>query len=170
MPEHATGDPGGGPSGGKSWGPRNTVTVVDPSPVNWLSITWNTMEEANRVDHDGIGQPSLARSWQWLDGETLELKMRDAVYQDGETFTPEMFKLGFDKVQEWTNPHPPGAFLNFSRDASCEVVDGETVRMRFPGGDSAAVMKLRGMHLPSTRFWNEWGFVDPKTGSAEGHW
>ncbi|RYY08995.1 MAG: ABC transporter substrate-binding protein, partial [Alphaproteobacteria bacterium] len=20
------------------------------------------------------------------------------------------------------------------------------------------------------RFWNEWGFVDPKTGSAEGHW
>ena len=166
MDAQATGDPGGG----QPRGSHNTVTVVDPSPVNWLSITWNTMEEANRVDHDGIGQPSLARSWQWLDGETLELKMRDAVYQDGETFTPEMFKLGFDKVQEWTNPHPPGAFLNFSRDASCEVVDGETVRMRFPGGDSAAVMKLRGMHLPSTRFWNEWGFVDPKTGSAEGHW
>ncbi|MGU3538469.1 ABC transporter substrate-binding protein [Methylobacterium sp. A54F] len=166
MPNPATGDPGGG----RSWGPHNTVTVVDPSPVNWLSITWNTMEEANRVDHAGIGQPSLARSWQWLDDETLELKMREAVYQDGERFDARMFKLGFDKVQEWTNPHPPGAFLNFARDVTCEVVDDETVRMRFPGGDSAALMKLRGMHLPSTRFWNEWGFVDPKTGSAEGHW
>ncbi|TXN43820.1 ABC transporter substrate-binding protein [Methylobacterium sp. WL7] len=166
MDAQATGDPGGG----QPWGPHNTVTVVDPSPVNWLSITWNTMEEANRVDHNGIGQPSLAESWRWLDGETLELKMRDAVYQDGEPFNAAMFKLGFDKVQEWTNPHPPGAFLNFARDVTCEAVDDCTVRMRFPGGDSAALMKLRGMHLPSTRFWNEWGFVDPKTGSAEGHW
>ena len=81
--------------GGPQWGPHNTVTVVDPSPVNWLSITWNTM---------------------------------------------------------------------------LTVVDENTVRMRFPGGDAAALMKLRGMHIPSTRFWNEWGFVDPKTGSAEGHW
>ena len=38
------------------------------------------------------------------------------------------------------------------------------IRMTFPGGDSAAIMKLRGMHLPSTRFWKEWGFIDPKTG------
>jgi hypothetical protein len=36
------------------------VTVVDPSPVNWLSVTWNTMEEPLRVDERGIGQPSLA--------------------------------------------------------------------------------------------------------------
>ena len=165
MDAQATADPGG-----SRWGPHNTVTVVDPSPVNWLSITWNTMEEANRVDHDGIGQPSLAESWRWLDGETLELTMREAVYQDGEPFDAKMFKLGFDKVQEWKNPHPPGAFLNFARDVTCEAMGDKTVRMRFPGGDSAAVMKLRGMHLPSTRFWNEWGFIDPKTGSAEGHW
>ena len=31
-------------------------------------------------------------------------------------------------------------------------------------------MKLRGMHLPSTRFWDEWGFVDKETGSAKRHW
>ena len=67
-------DPGGSPGGaGPVWGPHNTVTVVDPSPVNWLSITWNTMEEANRVDHEGMGQPSLASGWRWVDDETLEL-------------------------------------------------------------------------------------------------
>ena len=50
-------DPGGANA---QWGPHNTVRVVDPSPVNWLSLTWNTMEEPNRVDHAGIGQGSLA--------------------------------------------------------------------------------------------------------------
>jgi ABC-type transport system substrate-binding protein len=167
MSSHATGDPGGG----ERWGPHNTVTVVDPSPVNWLSITWNTMEEANRVDHEGIGQPSLAAGWRWVDAETLELPLRrGAVFQDGEAYDAKLFKLAFDKVQEWTDPHPPGAFLNFARDTELHVVDDDTVRMRFPGGDSAALMKLRGMHIASTRFWNEWGFVDPETGSAEGHW
>ena len=152
------------------WGPHNTVRVVDPSPVNWLSLTWNTMEEPNRVDHAGIGQGSLAKDFTWVDDETLEMNIREAVYQDGETYNAHMFKLGFDKVQEWDNPHPPGAFLNFKKDVTCEVVDDMKIRMTFPGGDSAAIMKLRGMHLPSTRFWNEWGFIDPKTGTAEGHW
>lgn len=167
MSAQAAGDPGSS----AAWGPHNTVTVVDPSPVNWLSITWNTMEEPNRVDHAGMGQPSLAAAWRWVDDETLELELRrDAVYQDGERYDAKLFKLGFDKVQAWTNPHPPGAFLNFAQDTELHVVDDHTVRLRFPGGDSAALMKLRGMHLPSTRFWNEWGFIDPETGSAEGHW
>ena len=159
-----------GASSGERWGPHNTVTVVDPSPVNWLSITWNTMEEANRVDHAGMGQPSLCTGWKWVDDETLELDIRPTVFQDGETYDAKIFKLAFDKVQEWTNPHPPGAFLNFAQDTSVTVIDDHKVRMTFPGGDSAALMKLRGMHIPSTRFWNEWGFVDPETGSAEGHW
>ena len=159
-----------GPAVGTRWGPHNTVTVVDPSPVNWLSITWNTMEEANRVDHAGQGQPSLATGWHWVDDETLELSLRRTVFQDGETYDARSFKTAFDKVQEWTDPHPPGAFLNFHRQTELSVVDDYTVRMRFPGGDSAALMKLRGMHIPSTRFWNEWGFIDPETGSAEGHW
>jgi len=55
-----TGEPSGG---APPWGPHNTVRVVDPSPVNWLSITWNTMEEPNRVDHAGMAQPSLAAGW-----------------------------------------------------------------------------------------------------------
>ena len=164
MTQSKTGD------GPPRWGVHNTVRVIDPSPVNWLSITWNTMEEPNRVDHAGIGQPSLATDFTWVDDETLEMGMRKAVYQDGEPYNAHMFKLGFDKVQEWDNPHPPGAFLNFAKDVTCEVVDEYKIRMTFPGKDSAALMKLRGMHLPSTRFWNEWGFRDPETGSAEGHW
>ena len=36
-----------------AWDASNTVTVVDTSPVNWLSVTWNTMEELVRVDSKG---------------------------------------------------------------------------------------------------------------------
>lgn len=30
--------------------PVGTVNVVDPHPLNWLYITWNTMEEPVRTD------------------------------------------------------------------------------------------------------------------------
>jgi hypothetical protein len=30
--------------------PIGTVHVVDPHPLNWLFITWNTMEEPVRTD------------------------------------------------------------------------------------------------------------------------
>ena len=163
-------------SGGAGWaattyGPENTVTIVDPSPVNWLSVTWNTMEEPLRVDEHGMGQPSLATSWRWVNPTTLELKLREGVvYQDGTPYTAQNMKTAFDRVQDVTNPHPPGAFLNFAPDTKLEVVDRFNVRMTFPEGDSAALMKLRGMHEPSNAFWEKLGFVNKATGSATGHW
>lgn len=162
-------------TGGGGWaatyGPQNTVTVVDPSPVNWLSITWNTMEEPMRVDDHGLAQPTLATGWRWTSPTTLELKLREGVkYQDGTPYTATNMKTAFDRVQDVENPHPPGAFLNFARDTKLEVVDTHTVRMTFPEADSAALMKLRGMHEPSDAFWAKLGFVDEAKASASGHW
>ena len=76
----------------------------------------------------------------------------------------------FDRVQDVANPHPPGAFLNFARNATLTVVDPMLVRMEFPDGDSAALMKLRGMHMPSNAFWDKVGFVSAQNRSAEGNW
>lgn len=42
--EAATWKPGDAPVG--------EVRVVDPHPLNWLYITWNTMEEPVRTDED----------------------------------------------------------------------------------------------------------------------
>ena len=154
-----------------TYGPDNTVTVVDPSPVNWLSVTWNTMEEANRVDMNGRMQPSLAESWKWVNPTTLELKLRpDVKYQDGTPFTAKNLKTGFDKVNDWSSPHPPGKFLNWAKGSQAKVIDDYTVDLILAEPDSAAFMKLRGMHLPSDAFWQKLGFVDKKTGSADGHW
>lgn len=160
---------GGGQA--QTYGPDNTVTIVDASPVNWLSVTWNTMEEPLRVDSEGKAQPTLATGWTWVDPTTLELKMRPGVkYQDGTPFTAANMKLAFDRVQDVENPHPPGAFLNFAKNATLTVVDPMTVRMNFPDGDSAALMKLRGMHMPSNAFWEQVGFVNKDRRSASGNW
>ena len=148
-----------------------TVVVVDPSPINWLSVTWNTMEELVRADKEGRTVPGLAASWSWIDDKTLEFKLRPGVtFHDGEPFNARSVRRSFDEVQRWDNPHPPGAFLNFAKGTKLEVVDDYTVRFVFPQTDGAAMMKFRGMHVASTRFWNELGFIDPKTGKAEGHW
>ena len=148
-----------------------TITVVDLSPLNWLSITWNTMEELVRVDKDGRAVPNLAESWKWLDDRTLEVRLRQGVvFQDGERLTAPVFRRSFDEVQRWKSPHPPGAFLNFAPQTKLDVVDDYTVRFTFPQPDAGAIMKFRGMHVGSTRFWNELGFREQKTGSAESHW
>ncbi len=154
-----------------SYTPDNTVTVVDPSPVNWLSVTWNTMEEADRVDMNGKTQHALAESWHWINPTTLELKLRRNVkFQDGTPFTPAIFKEAFDKVNDWSAPHPPGKFLNYEKGSQVKIIDDHTVHMIFPTPDSAVFMKLRGMHVGSPAFWTKLGFVDKKTGSANGHW
>ena len=154
-----------------AWDASNTVTVVDTSPVNWLSVTWNTMEELVRVDSKGMTQPALAESWTWIDDKTVEFKLRKGVkFQDGEAFTAQVFRKSFDQVQKWTNPHPPGAFLNFDKATKLDVVDDYTVRFTFPKADGASMMKFRGMHVGSSAFWDKLGFVDTEKKNAEGHW
>jgi ABC-type transport system substrate-binding protein len=154
-----------------TYGPDNTVTIVDPSPVNWLSVTWMTMEEADRVDLAGKTQPALAESWKWVNPTTLEVKLRkDVKYQDGTPFTAKNMKTAFDKVNDWSQPHPPGKFLNWAKGSELKIKDDYTIDIVLPEPDSAAFMKLRGMHVPSDAFWQKLGFVDKKTGSANGHW
>jgi len=155
--------------------PVGTINIVDPSPLNWLFITWNTMEEPIRIDEDGRTVFALAESADWLDEKTLELKLRRGVrFQDGEPFTAHNIKLNFDEMQRWAAPHPPGTWLNYpAPESRAEVVDDHTIRFHFPGPDGLAVGKMRGFHIASTAFWkgpDAPGFGYKKYGSGEGHW
>lgn len=155
-----------------SWrAPTGTIHVVDPSPLNWLFITWNTMEEPIRVDRDGRIVPALSTDARWIGETTLELDLRTEVrFQDGEPFTAHNIKQNFDEMQRWAAPHPPGTWLNFPPESQCEVVDDHTVRFHFPAPDGLAVGKMRGFHIASSRFWSEIGFGYAKFGTGEGHW
>ncbi len=60
-----------------------TVRIKDPSPLNWLFITWNTVEEPVRTDADGRIVPAVlptsggrtaARRWRSTSGKASSSK------------------------------------------------------------------------------------------------
>ena len=157
--------------GSVSGTPVGTVHIFDPHPLNWLYITWNTMEEPVRTDPDGHLVGAAMEESRWLDDRTLEVRMRKGVrFQDGEDCNAHSFKRAFDEVQRWIAPHPPGTSFNFHPDTRVEIIDNHTLRMYFPEPDGLILSKFRGFHIPSTRFWEEIGFGYAKLGTGEGHW
>ena len=160
----------------KGGGPRSVpvgaVRVVDPSPLNWLHITYNTVEELVRVDTQGKVRPAAMHRYRWLDGgHTLEVHVREGErFPDGEPLTARSVKRSFDEQGRWEAPHPPGTHFNLDRRATCEVTGERSVRLRFPEPDGLALGKLRAMHIMSSRFWDEIGFGYRRNGTGEGHW
>lgn len=150
--------------------PEGTVYVVDPHPLNWLYVTWNTMEEPVRTDETGAIVGACMEDSHWEDA-TLVVKVRRGIrFQDGEPLTAHSIRRAFDEVQKWKAPHPPGTYLNFHPDTTVEVTDDYTIHFNFPEPDGLALAKFRGLHVASTRFWDELGFGEKRYGSAEGHW
>jgi ABC-type transport system substrate-binding protein len=151
--------------------PVGTINVFDPHPLNWLFITWNTMEEPVRTDHDGFTVMALASEAAWRDDKTLEVKVRrGAEFQDRSPCTAHSIKRSFDEVQRWAAPHPPGTYLNFHPDSEVVVEDEQTCVFQFPEPDGLALGKFRGFHIASERFWDEIGFGYKRLGTGEGHW
>ncbi|GAC1444596.1 MAG: hypothetical protein NVS2B8_20190 [Vulcanimicrobiaceae bacterium] len=153
--------------------PVGTLNVVDPSPLNWLFITWNTMEEPIRTDHDGRAVYSMATGHRYTHGgKTLEIDVRsDVQFQNGEPLTAQHIKRAFDEMQRWEAPHPPGTWLNFPPESVAEVVNDHKIRFNFPEPDGLALAKMRGFHVPSMSFWSEGpGFGYTREGSGNGNW
>ena len=151
--------------------PVGSVNVVDPHPLNWLYITWNTMEEPVRTDERGHMVGAVMENARWTDDRTLEITVRRCIrFQDGEECTAHSVKRAFDEMQRWKAPHPPGSNLNIHPDTVAEIVDDYKLKIKFPAPDGLVLGKMRGMHIPSTRFWEEEGFGYRKLGSGEGHW
>ena len=77
--------------------PVGTVHVVDPHPLNWLYITWNTMEEPVRTDERGHMVGAVMEDANWTDDRTIEIKVRQGIrFQDGEPCTAHSVKRAFD--------------------------------------------------------------------------
>lgn len=151
--------------------PVGTVHVVDPSPLNWLYITYNTVEELVRAAPDGTVEPAAMGGYRWTDDRTLEVDVREGNrFPDGEPLTAHSVKRAFDEVMRWAAPHPPGTQFNLLPGTSTEVTGEHSLRFRFPEPDGLALGKLRAMHVMSTRFWDGIGFGYERQGSGEGHW
>lgn len=154
----------------KPHNPRGTIRVVDRSPLNWLYITYNTVEELVRTDETGHIVPAAMLSYKWIDRFTFEAKLRPNTFQDGEKVTAASVKRSFDEMMRWRAPHPPGTQFNQYPGTRMEIIDDETVRIISPKPDGMTLGKLRAMHVMNSRFWDTIGFGYKRNGSGEGHW
>lgn len=151
--------------------PAGAIRVVDPSPLNWLSITHNTCEALFRVEPDGHPAPAGTSSYTWIDSHALEIQIREGDYfANGEPVTAAAVKRSIDEAMKWRAPHPHGTHLNLHLAAPCEITGEHTVRLQLSEPDGFASGKLRALPIMSTRFWEELGFGEKRKGSAEGHW
>ncbi|MFC4321771.1 ABC transporter substrate-binding protein [Litchfieldia salsa] len=151
--------------------PVGTIHIVDPSPLNWLFVLFNTMEEAVGTDREGRIVPALATSTKWVNEKTLELKLREGVlFHNNEPFTAEHVIKAFNEIKPWIAPHPPGTWVNLPEETSLEKVDEFTVQFHFPKPEGLALGKLRAHHYATFQFWDKLGFGYRKLGTAEGHW
>jgi ABC-type transport system substrate-binding protein len=158
-----------GDGGGRE--PIGTVYVVDPSPLNWLYITYNTVEELVRVSPAGLVEPAAMTAYRWVDDRTLEVDVREGErFADGEPVTAAAVSRSFEEAARWTAPHPPGTQFNIDPRTRCEVTGERTVRFHFPEPDGLALGKLRAYHVMSPRFWDELGFGYARAGTGEGRW
>ena len=158
-------------TGARTSAPVGTIHVIDPSPLNWLYVLYNAVEELVRVSPDGHIEPAAMRAYRWADNRTLEVELRnDDRFPDGQPLTAATVTRAFDEVMRWAAPHPPGTHFNLLPGTRCEVTGEHAVRFHFPAPDGLALGKLRAMHLMSTRFWGDLGFGYKRRGTGEGHW
>jgi ABC-type transport system substrate-binding protein len=151
--------------------PRGTVRVVDPSPLNWLYITYNTVEEAVRVTKGGKVRPAAMSRYRWRDNRTLEITVRNGErFADGTRLDADSVRQAFDEQIRWVAPHPPGTHFNIDRRTRAEVVNDRTVRLHLPEVDGLTLGKLRATHVMSERFWRDLGFGYTRDQCGEGHW
>jgi ABC-type transport system substrate-binding protein len=151
---------GGNPSMGEQVpAPQGELRIVDPSPVNWISMTFNVFEHLMEADVDGRLVPRLATGWRWLNDHTLEVTLRQGVtFHNGEGFDAEMVKLNWDEQSQLRQPHTIGAALNFAPGSRLEVIDPSTVRFVFPAQDGGALAKISIMHLANRQFYRDVGW------------
>jgi ABC-type transport system substrate-binding protein len=158
-------------TGRRAGKPVGTVHVVDPNPLNWLYITYNTVEELVRVTPVGITRSAAMKTYRWLDDRTLEIDVRQGNrFPDGELITAATVKRAFDEAFRWRAPHPPGTHFNLDPRTRCEIVGDYRVQLHLPEPDGLALGKLRAYHIMSTAFWAGPGFGYARNGSGEGHW
>src|SRR5713101_7359525 len=95
--------------------PRGELHIVDKSPMNWVSLTFNVFEHLMEADVGGQLVPRLATGWRWLNDRTLEVTLRQGVkFHNGEVFDAEIVKLNWDENTRLRQAHMIGTYLNFT--------------------------------------------------------
>ncbi|MEK7858264.1 MAG: ABC transporter substrate-binding protein [Elusimicrobiota bacterium] len=110
----------------------------------YYTIVQQIFDSLVRFDPDGRIEPSLAKSWRWLDEKTVEFKLRQGVeFHDGEPFTAEAVRFSIEKFIDPATGFPGAGFLDSI--SGVEVVDPLTVRVKTKFPDGILIHRLAGL-------------------------
>jgi peptide/nickel transport system substrate-binding protein len=144
---------------------RGELRIIDPNPLNWISIALNVFDRLIELDADGNLVPGLATEWRRLDDRTLEVALQQGVtFHNGEAFDAEAVRLNWVAYTRLQQPHPHGEFMNFKPGSRLEVVDAHTIRFHFPEPDGTALVKLSSLHIANRQFHAEHGWGEKQWG------
>lgn len=163
--------------------PVGSIRVVDLSPLHWLSITYNTVEELGHVTPQGMNRPAAMTSFRWVDDTTLEVDLRpDNHFPEVETLTGSTVERAFNEVLRRKSPHSCGSQFNLDSRTRLEVVSERRFCVHLSDPDGLAVGRLRAVHLDehavlewaqlrvcSPKFGGR-GLVSDRRGEPVGHW
>jgi hypothetical protein len=150
--------------------PVGTIHVVDPNPLNWLFITWNTMEEPVRTDERGHIVGAVMEDSRWVDGRPSRSTCAVAcAFRTERSATLTASSAPSTRCSAGRLPirREPRSTSTRTRPQRSWTT---TRYASLPEPDGLVLGKFRGMHVPSTRFWEEEGFGYRKNGTGEGHW
>jgi len=149
-----------------------TLKVVDRSSLNWLYITYNTVEELVRVTPGGKTRPAAMQGFRWRSPLVLDVVLRPGNrFQSGRPVTTGSVLQAFHEQQRWQAPHPPGTHFNIDHRTRLEALGPDRLRFTLPEPDGLLVGKLRAMHIMDADFWEDLGFGYARTeATGEGHW
>lgn len=152
--------------------PVGALRVVDRSALNWLYITYNTVEELVRVTSGGKTRPAGLLAYKWRSPLLLDVWLRPGNrFQSGRPVTVDSVLQAFAEQQRWHSPHPPGTHFNIDKRTRLEALSPHRLRFTLPERDGLLVGKLRAMHIMDADFWEDLGFGYARTESTgEGHW
>lgn len=100
------------------------IRQVEGSEITVLHTIYDTLVN---LDKTGKPVPGLATSWKMIDGDTMELKLRDAVkFQDGTAFDAEAVKFNIERAKDDDTSTIKSELSTVQK---VDVVDPRTVRL-----------------------------------------
>lgn len=122
----------------QSWDP------IDTFLLDWSTVATSVFEGLVERNLDLELQPGLAESWEYLDDNTIEFKLREGVvFHNGEPFNADAVKFTFDRLLGEEGQKGPQA-SNYASIESVEVNDEFKVTMKLKNPDPVLLTKLAG--------------------------
>ncbi|KIY20596.1 MULTISPECIES: ABC transporter substrate-binding protein [Mesobacillus] len=117
---------------------------IDTFLLDWSTIATSVFEGLVDRNLNLEIQPGLAESWEYLDDQTLQFKLRQGVqFHNGEPFNADAVKFTFDRLLGEEGQKGP-QYSNYTSIDSVEVVDEYTATFHLNSPDPVLLTKLAG--------------------------